>query len=363
MLEVALPGNRMIQFFLFTNSEGSNDFLYFEVDGVRLVENFSAPLNSIVRPFNEVNVLLSGNARTLKWCYTKNGMTDAGGDIGLLDRLSFSDVGDPSNIPLTRGGVCHALDMSAANCALIDSVAAEPSGLPWVLSTIATTGGNLSLRSADIGNSQTSCLVLGITLPDDRNLRFSLRTDSEAVNDFLYFEVGGTRLVDRFSAPQGSTLRDWEQLNFLISDSISSLKWCYTKNGSTSSDADSGWLDALTFTVPGVTKEQLCAALDMSSEDCAIITGVFSLPPPELMLAQQLADVPWVLSSSEATEGSQSLRSGDIDDNQASCLALEVTVTAGSVIRFSLRTDSEGLFDHLIFAVDNQTVIERFFGS
>ena len=359
VLGVALPGDRMIQFFLRTSSEGSNDFLYFEADGTRLIDTFAAAEGSSLRDFEEVNVFLAGDISKLAWCYTKNASGDAGDDSGWLDRLSFSAAGARTTIALTPGLVCQALDMSTDSCALIDSVAADPPGRPWVLSDIATEG-SLSLRSGDSDDSQTSCLVLGITLPGDRSLRFSLRSDSETVNDFLYFEVDGTRLVDTFAAAEGSTVRDWEQLNILISDSTSSLKWCYTKNGSTSAGEDSGWLDALTFTVPGVTKDALCTALDMSDDDCALISSVSTILPPGLILAQQLVDVPWTVSMTVGNQGDNSLRSGDTDHSEASCLVLGVSLPINTLIRFSLRTSSQGLFDHLTFAADSQTVIENF---
>ena len=341
VLGVTLPGDHTIRFFLRTDSEAVNDFVYFAADGIRLVENYSAASGSDLRDFEQMEVLLPGNAKTLKWCYTKNGSGDAGNDSGWLDRLSFSAVDDPEAVALTRGTVCQALDLSTENCALIDSVAADPPKRPWVLSSTATEG-SFALRSGAIDGDETSCLVLGITLPDDRNLRFSLRTDSEAVNDFLYFEADGTRLVDRFSAPQGSTLRDWEQMDILISDSISSLKWCYTKNGSTSSGADSGWLDALTFTVPGVTKEPLCTALDLSANNCSQIQSV-SFDPPSF---------PWRITTDTSVAGSSSLRSGAIDDGEQSCLVLNLSLPANSVITLASRTSSQGGFDQLQFAAD-----------
>ena len=360
VLGVTLPDSRMIRFFLRSDSEAVNDFVYFAADGIRLVENFSAASGSDLRAFEEVNALLPGNVRTLKWCYTKNGSTDAGADSAWLDRVSFSAVDDPAAVALTQTLVCQALDMSADNCALIDSVAADPAGMPWVLSSTATEGG-LALRSGDIDDDETSCLVLGISLPAERNLRFSLRTDSEAVNDLLYFEADGTRLLDTFtSVAPDSSVRDWEPLDFLIADSVSSLKWCYTKNGSTSTGEDSGWLDALTFTTPSPATEQICLALDMSTADCALITGVSSLPPPDLMLAQPPADAPWLVASELSHQGGSALRSGFINHSEASCLVLEVMLPTGTLIRFSLLADSEPVNDHLTFAADTLTVIENF---
>ena len=360
VLGVALPNHHAIRFFLRTDSEAVNDFVYFEADGVRLVENYSAASGSDLRDFEEVNAFLPGSVRTLKWCYTKNGSTDAGADSGWLDRLSFSTVDRVGNLALTRGLVCQALDLSAANCALIDSVAAAPPERPWFLSSTATEG-SFALRSGTVDDDETSCLVLGITLPAERNLRFSLRTDSEAVNDLLYFEADGTRLLDTFtSGMQSASVRDWEPLDFLIADSVSSLTWCYTKNGSTRAGEDSGWLDALTFTTPSPATEQICLALDMSTADCALITGVSSLPPPGLMLARPLADAPWLVSTELSDQGGSALRSGNIDDFEASCLVLEVMLPVKTLIRFSLLADSEPVNDHLTFAADTLRVIENF---
>ena len=359
VLGVALPDDRTVRFSLRSDSEAVNDFLYFEADGFRLIETFGAATGSSVRDFEQLDVFLTGDIRKLGWCYTKNASTSTGDDSGWLDGLSFGDAGDLATIPLTRGLVCQALDMSTDDCAMIDSVAAAPPERPWVLSDIATEG-SLALRSGDIDDDQTSCLVLGISLPADRSIRFSLRTDSEAVNDFLYFAADSTTLVDTFTSPTpGTTLRDWEPLEFLIVDTISNLRWCYTKNADTRSVADSGWLDALSFTVPDVPREQLCTALDMNADNCALITDIASLPPTGLILAQLPVDVPWVISTT-ATKGDRSLRSGVIDDNQASCLVLEAALPAGTLIRFSPRTNSEGSFDHLTFAADSLTIIGNF---
>ena len=110
------------------------------------------------------------------------------------------------------------------------------------------------------------------------------------------------------------------------------------------------------------TKNVVCAALDMSTEDCARITDVSNTLPSGLTLttAAMVTDVLWSSVSNVKTEGASSLRSGAIDHNQASCLVLEVTLPAATLIRFSLRTLSQGLFDHLTFAVDTQTVIENY---
>ena len=268
--------------------------------------------------------------------------------------------------------MCDALDLSTDDCALITSVAADPPDRPWIVDSINTSGGT-SLRNADIAGNQTSCLVLGVTLPANRVIRFSLRIDADPVRDFLYFEAGDVRLIDSFTAPPGPPLRDWEPQLVLLPGSVSTLSWCYTKDGRFFAGADSGWLDALSFNAaadlaaiplyPGL----VCPVLDMSADDCSLVTGVSTMLPVGLTLPPSMppedistaTNLPWFVST-VASQGENSLRSGDIGNSQASCLVLGVTLPANSQIRFSLRTDSEGLRDRLAFFADNQLLIENF---
>ena len=112
------------------------------------------------------------------------------------------------------------------------------------------------------------------------------------------------------------------------------------------------------------TVDQVCTALDMSTEDCAVIDGFSTMPPSGLVLPTHngtpvVTDIPW-FAAPVGNQGSSSLRSGNIDDDQASCLVLAITLPAATLIRFSLRTSSQGLFDRLAFFADNQPLIENF---
>ena len=372
VLAVALPAGTRIRFFLQTSSEAVLDRQFFAAGNRVLVRNFS-PLpfseDITLREWEELEVMLSGSVSTLTWCYVKNNQTEAGDDRGWLDVLSFS-VPAP---PLTQDVICSALDIDTDDCAMISSFASDPPDLPWYVSDINTTGGT-SLRSGDIRSNQTSCLVLGVTLPANRVIRFSLRTDSEPVRDFLYFAAGDVRLIDSFTASPGSPLRNWEPQLVLLPDSVNTLRWCYSKDGSFAFGADSGWLDALSFNAaadlaaiplyPGL----VCPVLDMSADDCSLITGVSTMLPVGLALplSEPLADsstatnLSWFVSTETASQGDNSLRSGNIGNSQASCLVLGVTLPANSQIRFSLRTSSEGVRDRLAFFADNQLLIENF---
>ena len=352
VLGVTLPANRVIRFSLRTDSEPVRDFLYFAAGDVRLIDSFTAsPGIGKTRDWEPQLVLLPGSVSTLSWCYSKDGRSSLGVDSGWLDALSFNAAADLAAIPLYPGLVCPVLDMSADDCSLITGVStmlpvgltlppsmppediSTATNLSWFVSPVFLQGEN-SLRSGNIDDSLASCLVLGVTLPANSQIRFSLRTSSEGSRDRLAFFADNQLLIENFSAAENSSLRDWEQLESTVTSSISNLTWCYLKDsGTVGTDAgdDRGWLDALSFTLPPV-----CTALDMSGLECALITGVTYNPP----------ESPWVLSTT-ATAGDSSLRSGVIDDSQQSCLVLNLSLPDQTLVQFSRRVSSQPVADRL----------------
>ena len=226
---------------------------------------------------------------------------------------------------------------------MVTGISYNPPELLWVITTQTSVLGGSSLRSPYIEDDERTCLTLDIPLPANTIIGFSLRTSSEAVNDFLYFEADGTRLVDNFSATSGS-LRNWEPQEVSHPNTIPNMAWCYTKNGSTSRGTDSGWVDALSIAIP-LSIDDVCLALDLSTQECALINGVASSPP----------QLPWLISPI-ATESSTSLRSADIGDDQQSCLLLNLSLTDRTLVQFSRRVSSEPFGDRLFFAADRPFV-------
>ena len=83
------------------------------------------------------------------------------------------------------------------------------------------------------------------------------------------------------------------------------------------------------------TTDQVCAALDMSSEDCTRITSISTIPHSDLMLPAAsglgdvsiAVDVSWLISTA-ATEGGTSLCSGAVGHSQTRCLVPGATLPA-----------------------------------
>ena len=102
------------------------------------------------------------------------------------------------------------------------------------------------------------------------------------MNDFLLFNTEFNNAPIDFLSAANRSLRIWEKINVLTSDSLDELTFCYNKSGSISRGEDSIWIDALSFTpitVAALTKAQLCTALDLSTDNCSQIQSVSFDPP------------------------------------------------------------------------------------
>ena len=336
----------LLQFSRRVSSQPVADRLFVSLNGNELNYPLRPEADTVLRDWShELHFLPAGDA-VVRWCYAKDGSTSQGDDSVWIDNLSVLRA---EIVPLDREAACLALDMSIEDCTRITSVTSDPSFFLWYAADLAATEGNLSLRNiynAGVGE-QANCLVLGITLPARRAVRFSLRIDlatvnSETVNAYLSFEVDGQRLIDRFTAMAGETLRDWEPQQFLLPAGDSTLRWCYTRNSSTDTGEDRGWLDALSFMPVPLSVAQLCAALDMSTDNCSQIQSVSFEPP----------DFQWQITTDTSVAGPSSLRSGTIGDSEQSCLVLELALSPNSVISLASRASSQGGFDQLQISAD-----------
>ena len=341
--EVSLPDNRMVSFSLRTSSEGVNDYLYFEANGFRLLDRFTAERNRQLRRWEPLNLFVLDGTGTFRWCYTKNGSISLGNDSGWLDTLSFSDIDSLVNIPLTRGLACQALDLSPSECSQITDLVSEPTITPWRVSTTATAG-VISLQSGDINGGEKSCLTFDVSFASPTVVQFMRRVDSQPADE-LHFAAGGQRLNYRLRPVADTTLRDWSRELYFVQSGNTSLSWCYTKDGSDPSGEDSAWIDELSFTPVAnarLDQELVCVVLDMSINDCARITAVSADPP----------GLPWVISPISTTGGS-SLRGAAIEADESSCLVLSLVLPDNAGISVADRTRFEGNLDQLQFIADD----------
>ena len=179
---VSLPDRILVQFSRRVSSQPTDE-LYFSVDGERQEYRLRPAADTILRDWSrEIHILLeAAGIQFLNWCYVKDASTTQGADRAWIDDLSFIA---PTDAPLNRELTCLVLDMSLEDCDLITSYASEPADLSWSVSYSNSQGGTSLQSDPDVDHNQTSCLVLGVALPDDRMIQFFLRTNSEGGNDF-----------------------------------------------------------------------------------------------------------------------------------------------------------------------------------
>ena len=238
--------------------------------------------------------------------------------------------------------ICDALDLTEQNCAQIDSITYNPPQLPWIITTETAVAGGASLRSAVIGSNSQTCIVLGLTLPANSVISVAGRTSTDSDFDQLQIHADELRL-DTLSAPTGETDRNWRQQSYFLPTAISTLSWCYTRDGFFSGGADAVWIDNLSFGTSGISyQSRICDALDLTAEHCTMIESV-RYEPPQLL---------WVITTETAVAGGASLRSAGIGNDQQSCLVLALSLPVNSVVTVSGRTSSEGNFDQLLITAD-----------
>ena len=341
VLEVSLPVHSVISVAARTSSQGSFDQLLIHADQLRL-DSISAPVNLTERDWRQQGYSRPSTITTLRWCYAKDFSGSEGQDAAWIDNLSFSDVNDPSNIPLSTGQVCLVLDMSADDCSQIRSVSFEPPDLFWQITSATAVAGGSSLRSGKIGDLQQSCIVLEVSLPVHSVISVAARSSSQGGFDQLQIAADPLRL-DTLSASVGQTERDWRQQSYFLPATITTLRWCYAKDSATRSGEDRVWIDNLSFSTSNISyQSRVCDALDLTENHCSLLQSI-RYEPPELL---------WIITSVTSVAGGSSMRSGDIGDLQQSCIVLEVSLPVHSVISVAARTSSQGSFDQLQIQAD-----------
>lgn len=108
---------------------------------------------------------------------------------------------------------------------------------PWIMSTNAPFEGTYCATNDDIDDSESSDLLLNITVMADDSVTFWYRMSSEQDWDYLRYSEDGVEL----GAWSGIT--SWIYTGFPITSGSHTLKWSYDKDSDFSSGTDQAWLD------------------------------------------------------------------------------------------------------------------------
>jgi hypothetical protein len=106
----------------------------------------------------------------------------------------------------------------------------------WYVTSSTAASGSYSLRSGSITHNQSSCFSFTESTTSG-SFSFYYGISSESGYDYLRFYLNGS------SSTYGSGSQSWRQYVLTVSSGTNTFKWCYTKDGSVSSEYDAAWID------------------------------------------------------------------------------------------------------------------------
>ena len=112
---------------------------------------------------------------------------------------------------------------------------------PWYRDSTIFYEGNYSMRSGNIGNNQTSQLIITVNVISEDDLSFYYKVSSENNYDFLKFYVDGNSLGE------WSGEVNWSQFSTPLQVGEHTLTWSYEKDYSASDGSDAAWVDYIKF--------------------------------------------------------------------------------------------------------------------
>lgn len=119
--------------------------------------------------------------------------------------------------------------------------------VPWELDENESYNGGFSAVSGDIGDSQSSTMILEVEDAQAGEFSFYRKVSSEANWDFLRFYIDGSE------RESWSGEEDWAKATFTISEGNHEFKWTYDKDSNTTHGSDQGWVDEIELPAAAIT--------------------------------------------------------------------------------------------------------------
>ncbi len=111
----------------------------------------------------------------------------------------------------------------------------------WFLTSSNPFEGVYSAQSGDIGDNQTSELLISLEVTANDTISFYRKVSSESSYDYLRFYIDGS-MLDQWAGEVS-----WGQVSYPVSAGLHSFRWEYYKDGSVSNGSDCGWIDYIIF--------------------------------------------------------------------------------------------------------------------
>jgi hypothetical protein len=112
---------------------------------------------------------------------------------------------------------------------------------PWVVDETGGYNSAKSLRSAPIGNNQSSAIDLNYAFLYPGNLHFYVKTSTERNYDIAYLYVNEVRTKSWHGT------NNWQPVSIPVTAASYTFAWRYNKDGSYSAGNDAVWIDSIYF--------------------------------------------------------------------------------------------------------------------
>ncbi|MBD3404133.1 hypothetical protein GF420_14675 [candidate division GN15 bacterium] len=130
----------------------------------------------------------------------------------------------------------------------------------WIIDTSDPYEGSYAARSGDIGDGQTSELIITLDNLAEDSISFYYKVSSESGYDYLRFYIDGIEQGEW----AGSV--DWTMVSYPTDSGSHTFRWAFEKDGSVSSGADAGWIDLISF--PAVDSDKDGDGFANSVDNC-----------------------------------------------------------------------------------------------
>jgi subtilisin family serine protease len=174
---------------------------------------------------------------------------EIGQEVNLSALLSSGPFSDTKEFVLFLG-----LTLEDWETADFNSFEWSFSGGDWFITDYLPYEGAYCAQSGNIGDNQSSRLIIEYDVAAQDTLSFFKKVSSEGSYDFLNFYIDD-ELQDSWSGEVS-----WSEEKYVLSEGLHTLVWEYSKDGVVSSGQDAAWVDYIIFppmSMPSITMENM----------------------------------------------------------------------------------------------------------
>ena len=174
-----------------------------------------------------------------------NVSVDENAPVGILAEMIFNltsgNISHEKIRPMRIGMVCE--DFETGDLSMFNWQ--QDGNANWDISGSFPFEGFYSLKSGDIGNSESTEIYLQYEVMQPDSITFFRKVSSEEGFDKLKFYINNTLMAEWSGTSAG-----WRRASFPVGSGMKTFRWVYEKDGGWTSGSDCAWIDYIVFPTP-----------------------------------------------------------------------------------------------------------------